>query len=64
MASKEVIQLPVLDLANSSVETAKELVEAVKKYGFVFIKNNHGEIPVQDIDHMFALVGISLYFLC
>jgi isopenicillin N synthase-like dioxygenase len=61
MASTEVIQLPVLDLNNANVETGKELVEAVKNYGFVFIKNNHNEIPVRDIEDMFQLVQASFH---
>jgi hypothetical protein len=57
MAAKESIQLPVLDVSEPGSGTPKELVEAVKNYGFVFIKNNHSEIPVEDIDNMFGLVS-------
>ncbi|RDI88192.1 hypothetical protein Vi05172_g2138 [Venturia inaequalis] len=57
MAAKESIQLPVLDVSQPGPETAKDLIEAVKNYGFVFIKNNHSEIPVADVDNMFALRG-------
>jgi len=52
---KEEVQLPVLDLNNASAQTAKELVYAVSRWGFVFIKNNHDEIPAKDIEDMFAL---------
>ncbi|QDS77366.1 hypothetical protein FKW77_005608 [Venturia effusa] len=55
MSAKESVQLPVLDLSQPGPETAKDLIEAVKDYGFVFIKNNHSEIPVADVDNMFAL---------
>lgn len=58
MAAKESIQLPVLDVSQPGPETAKDLIEAVKNYGFVFIKNNHSEIPVADVDNMFALVSL------
>jgi hypothetical protein len=57
MAAKETIQLPVLDVSKPGPETASELVEAVKNYGFVFIKNNHAEVPVEDIDGMFGMVS-------
>ena len=62
MAAKESIQLPVLDVSEPGPGTAEELIEAVKKYGFVFIKNNHSEIPVKDIDNMFSLVSSPSYF--
>jgi hypothetical protein len=57
MAAKESIQLPVLDISEPSPDTAKELINAVKNYGFVFISNNRPEVPVEDIDNMFALVS-------
>lgn len=60
MAATESIQLPVLDVSQLGPETANDLIEAVKNYGFVFIKNNHSEIPVNDIDNMFALVSLQL----
>lgn len=61
MAAKESIQLPVLDVSQPGPETAKHLIEAVKNYGFVFIKNNHSEISVADVDTMFGLVSLHFF---
>lgn len=61
MAAKESIELPILDVSQPGPETAKDLIEAVRNYGFVFIKNNHSEIPVADVDEMFALVSLHRF---
>jgi uncharacterized protein YbjT (DUF2867 family) len=50
------LRLPVLDVTKGDVATAKALVEAVIDYGFVFIKNNSGEIPPDNVTGMFDLV--------
>jgi hypothetical protein len=50
------LQLPVLDMRDGDAKTAKALVEAVTHYGFVFIKNNSGEIPPDNVNEMFDLV--------
>jgi hypothetical protein len=50
------VQLPVLDIRDADTKTAKALVEAVTHYGFVFIKNNNGEIPSDNVTDMFDLV--------
>jgi hypothetical protein len=56
LSQSQEIRLPVLDVTTADTETAKELVEAISKYGFVFIKNNHNEIPPPVIEEMFGLV--------
>jgi hypothetical protein len=58
-SSKHTLSLPVLDVRESSLATAQSLVNSVSKHGFVYIKNNHGEIPSEDIKNMFALVGFG-----
>jgi hypothetical protein len=50
------LRLPVLDIRSSDDATAKALVEAVTHYGFVFVKNNNGEIPSDNVTEMFDLV--------
>jgi len=52
------MELPVIDLNYSSSPdsgTAEQLVNSVSQYGFVYIKNNCGIIPPNDIDFMFDL---------
>ena len=48
----------MIDLSGSlpEYELAKELVNAVATYGFVYIKNEGKDIPVGEIDHIFDLV--------
>ena len=55
-------QIPVIDLQGSlpEYELAKELVNAVATYGFVYIKNEGKDIPVGEIDHIFDLVRLVL----
>jgi hypothetical protein len=50
------IELPVIDVTRSDEETASQLVDAVATHGFVYLKNNHDEIPAADIGGMFDLV--------
>jgi isopenicillin N synthase-like dioxygenase len=51
-------QLPVLDISLPSKDVATHLVQAVSKYGFVYIKNHGLSLPPADIDAMFAMVSI------
>jgi hypothetical protein len=57
-------QIPVIDLSGSSPEpqVAAEIVDAAAKYGFVYIRNQGKDVPVEVIDGIFDLV-ISLYSL-
>jgi isopenicillin N synthase-like dioxygenase len=52
-------QIPVIDLSGSCPEdqVAKELVDAAATYGFVYIKNQGKDIPVEVIDCIFDLVS-------
>ena len=52
------MELPVIDLNYSSPpdpNAAKQLINSVSQYGFVYIRNSCGIIPPQDIDFMFSL---------
>jgi hypothetical protein len=60
---RHTVSLPVLDVRESSIATAKSLVNSVSKHGFVYIKNNHGEIPSKDVGNMFDLVYILSFFI-
>ena len=57
--SERAIELPVIDVTSTDRDTAKRLIDAVATHGFVYLKNNHDEIPSKDLDEMFALVGCS-----
>jgi isopenicillin N synthase-like dioxygenase len=51
-------QIPVIDISGSTpeAEVAKQLVDAATTYGFVYIKNQGKDIPVEVIEKTFALV--------
>ncbi|KAF1990042.1 oxidoreductase [Aulographum hederae CBS 113979] len=52
------IDIPIIDIASPSPSTAKSLVDAASKYGFVFIRNSHESgngIPPKDLAGMFDL---------
>jgi len=52
------MELPVIDLNHSTSkdpEVAKQLIDSVSQYGFVYVKNNCGVIPPKDIDIIFHL---------
>ena len=49
------MRIPVVDLSANNPTAAIQLLDAAKKYGFVFIENNNIEIPSRDIDDLFSL---------
>jgi len=53
--------LPVIDISGRlpESEVADQLVDAATKYGFVYIKNEGKDIPIEAIDNLFALVTCS-----
>ena len=53
-------QIPVIDVSGTTpeVEVAKQLVDAASTYGFVYIKNEGKDIPVETIDSLFELVKL------
>ncbi|TVY39406.1 UPF0676 protein [Lachnellula subtilissima] len=50
-------RIPVIDISGTTpeVEVAKQLVDAATTYGFVYIKNQGKDIPVEAIDNTFSL---------
>lgn len=50
-------QIPVIDLSGPETEVAKQLVDAAATYGFVYVKSQGKDIPIEDIDNIFALVN-------
>jgi hypothetical protein len=49
-------QIPVINLSGPEAEVAKQLVDAAATYGFVYVKSLGKDIPVEDIDSIFAMV--------
>jgi len=51
-------QIPVINISGTSpeAEVAKQLVDAAATYGFVYVKNEGKDIPVDIIDGLFELV--------
>lgn len=54
--------IPVIDISGNlpEAEIAKQLVDAAATYGFVYIKNEGKDIPIEAIDNIFHLVIISI----
>jgi len=53
-------QIPLIDLSGSQPEsqTAKDLVDAAATCGFVYIRNQGKDIPVDVIDGIFNLASV------
>jgi len=53
-------EIPVIDIAGTSTNptVAKALLDAAATYGFVYIKSQGKDIPIEDIDSVFELVGV------
>jgi isopenicillin N synthase-like dioxygenase len=64
------LQIPVVDISgpDSEESIADQLVHAATLHGFVYIKNLGRDIPIEDIDHAFDLVGLvhlyEIYVFC
>ena len=56
-AKATAVELPVIDVTHADESTSKQLLDAVVTHGFVYLKNNHGEIPYKDLENMFELVS-------
>ncbi len=51
------VQIPVIDISEAGeAETADQLVDAVVRYGFVFVKGDEIVFTRQILDDVFALV--------
>lgn len=53
-------KIPVIDISATDEEeqakVARELVEAAVEHGFVYIKNQGADIPVESVENAFDLV--------
>lgn len=54
-------QIPVIELSADTQRVGQELVDAAERYGFIFIRNRHEEIPSKEVEHAFDMVGLSLW---
>ena len=51
------VQIPVIDISEAGeAETADQLVDAIARYGFVFVKGDEIVFTRQILDDVFALV--------
>lgn len=51
----ETVQIPVIDISEANPDAPEQLLEAAKKFGFVFVANNSAGIAPQLIDKLFQL---------
>lgn len=54
--TEQPVLLPVIDISGPQAEVANELVDAAATYGFVYVKSEGKDIPVEAIDNTFQLV--------
>lgn len=52
--------IPVIDISNEDARTGIELVDAVEKWGFVFVRGEGLGFKLQDIEGAFELVGSQI----
>lgn len=50
------LQIPVIDLSHATASTADKLIDAVSRYGFVFVKGEGLGFTSRILDDTFALV--------
>lgn len=58
-ANVEDIPIPVVDISNVDTQTGADLVDAIAKWGFVFVKGKGLGFTPRVIDHTFELVRSS-----
>ena len=51
------LQIPIIDLSHATATTADKLVDAVSRYGFVFVKGEGLGFTSKILDNTFALVS-------
>lgn len=54
------LSIPVIDISNEDANTGIELVDAVEKWGFVFVRGDGLGFKPQDIEGAFQLVGSQI----
>lgn len=54
------LSIPVIDISNEDANTGIELVDAVEKWGFVFVRGDGLGFKSQDIEGAFQLVGSQI----
>ena len=61
-SNDEASLIPVLDISNVDSQTGDALVDAVKKWGFVYVRGKEIGFTQENIDSMFQRVGSGPLF--
>jgi isopenicillin N synthase-like dioxygenase len=56
-SNQETIDIPVIDISNAQSQTGEQIVNAVVKWGFVFIKAHGSGFTPEIIDNIFQRVS-------
>ncbi|KAI9816835.1 MAG: hypothetical protein M1827_001480 [Pycnora praestabilis] len=56
------VQIPVIDITESTDAVGDALLDAVKTYGFVFIKNLGLDFKPQEVKRTFELASLALAY--
>ncbi|EFE38518.1 hypothetical protein TRV_06812 [Trichophyton verrucosum HKI 0517] len=60
MASEAEIQLPVIDISSATAEVGKQVIDAARQYGFLYIDTASSSFSKEEIDSTFKMVSIIL----
>jgi len=60
VAAVNTTEIPVIDVAGSSTDPniARALLDAAATFGFVYVKSQGEDIPLEEIEKAFELVGL------
>lgn len=57
----EMVVIPVIELSNNSAQIGDLLVDAVSKWGFVYVRSFGSGFPPEIIDRTFEVVRLGVY---
>lgn len=57
LSDQKAVNIPVIDILNADAQVGEQLVDAVVRWGFVFIKAHGSGFTPDIIDNMFQIVS-------
>lgn len=59
LSDHKAINIPVIDILNANAQIGEQLINAVVRWGFVFIKGHGSGFTSDVIDNMFQIVSLK-----
>lgn len=63
MASEAEIQLPVIDISSATAEVGKQVIDAARQYGFLYIDTASSCFSKEEIDSTFKMVSNHSFYI-